>query len=194
MTIDFQLIGLDEEVKAECKKISRRIPKALNVVGSEMIENLTQHLNEDFYAKYQPKVYERKYDKGLRNKENMVATVSGKKLQFEYIPHKDFGASAEQKSKQSDFIKFWQSQGVEVIVKGADERIGDELLVWCQTQHKITDSDIPARPFWNNFVEEQKNSGIMEAFTRGMQPYNVIREYGSNDLDFDTNESLLDFD
>lgn len=193
MTIDFQLVGLDEEVKKEYNKISRKIPKALNVVGSEMIENLTQHLNEDFYAKYQPKVYERKYDRGLRNKENMVATVSGKKLQFEYKPYNSNGITAEQISKQNEFMQHWLSQGVAVGIVGED-RIGDELIVWCQKQHKIGESDIPARPFWNNFVEEQKNSGIIDAFTRGMQPYEVIREYGNNDLDFDTNDSLLDFD
>ena len=50
---------------------------------------------------------------------------------------------------------------------------------------------MPPRPFWNNFVQDQRDGGIMNAFSQGMRPYNVIREGIGIDVLFDIGESEL---
>ena len=72
MNINVKIEGLDEEIKDEIAQIKKQIPKALEQVGSEMIESLSRHLDEDFYNKYSPVAYRRRYTEGLKNKKNMV--------------------------------------------------------------------------------------------------------------------------
>lgn len=163
------LESIDEDFQAEEKKIERQIPSALHFVGSEMIVNLKKHIYEDWYKKYTPKVYERRTDdpslgQGLRSLDYMDVQVSGKDLLFTYEPS---GEHAEE---------IWHT------------RDGDDLITFLQ----VGTDYMPPRPFWNNFVGEQRDGGIMEAFMRGMKPYVVIPEGHGKDVVFDGGESELD--
>lgn len=195
--ISAKLDGLDEEIKDEIAKIEKQIPKALENVGSEMIESLSRHLDEDFYNQYSPVAYRRRYTEGLRKRENMVAKVKEKTLQFEYKPSGKPTGTLGDTLNWSEDLENWLMQfhktATTPIFSPAHE--GDELIVWGQKKHEIGKYEIPARPFWNNFVEEQKNGGIINAFTVGMLPkYAVIKGDEGNDVEFDGGESLLDFD
>lgn len=50
------------------------------------------------------------------------------------------------------------------------------------------------RPFWNNFVEEQRSGMLFAAFEDGFggRGYDLVREGGTKDLDFPPSESMLD--
>lgn len=192
--ISVKFEGLDEELNNEIAQIGKQIPKALENVGSEMIEGLSRHLDEDFYNKYSPVAYRRRYTEGLRNKKNMIATVKGRTLQFEYKPSGKPTGTLGQTQNWSDKLENWLKQfhktATTPIFSPAHE--GNDLIVWAQKRHEIGKYEIPARPFWNNFVEEQKNSGIIDAFVVGMLPnYEIIKENGENDVVFDSGESLL---
>lgn len=197
MNINVKIEGLDEEIKDEIAQIKKQIPKALEQVGSEMIESLSRHLDEDFYNKYIPVAYRRRYTEGLKNKKNMIATVKGKTLQFEYTPQGlPMGKLRDSLNWSEDLEEYLKSQhktGETPFF--ANARNGDDLIVWGQTAHYIGTAHIPARPFWNYFVEEQKNGGIIDAFVVGMLPnYEVIKENGENDVVFDSDESMLQSD
>lgn len=192
--ISVKFEGLDKELNNEIAQIEKQIPKALENVGGEMIESLSRHLDEDFYNKYSPVAYRRRYTEGLRNKKNMIATVKGRTLQFEYKPSGKPTGTLGQTQNWSDELENWLKQfhktATTPIFSPAHE--GDDLIVWAQKRHEIGKYEIPARPFWNIFVEEQKNGGIFNAFSVGMLPnYEVIKENGENDVVFDSGESLL---
>ena len=177
--IKVKVEGLNEEVKEEIAKIKNQIPTALEQVGSEMILDLQKHTQEDWYKKYKPKIYQRRTDDNslgipLGSVENMSVSVKNNKLDFTYTP------SGEHEEKA------WE------------ERNGDELIKWLQNEHDLASTNtgeilhtIPARPFWNNFVEEQFNEKIMQTFVRGFpKKYSVVLE--GDDLETDGNESMLE--
>ena len=159
---------IDEDFELESRKIEKAFPHALHYVGSEMIANLRKHIFEDWYQQYTPTLYQRRTDdpslgQGLMSLDYMDAQIQGSQMQFIYEPSGDHANAAYH------------------------TRDGDKLIEFLQ----VGAEGIPPRPFWNFFVEEQKNSGIMEAFMRGMKPYEVIPEGGENDVVFEGNESML---
>lgn len=161
---------IDEDFELESRKIQAGIPQALNYVGSEMIVSLQKHIFEDWYEKYTPSVYERRTDDTslgtpLGAEGNMDVFVDKDKMEFSYEPT---GEHAKQSFHTRD---------------------GDRLIEFLQVGNKY----MPPRPFWNLFVEEQKNRGIMEAFIKGMSPFaTVIPEGFGKDVIFEGNESMLE--
>ena len=182
ININVKIEGLDEEIKDEIAKINKQIPIALNQVGSEMILDLQRHIHEDWYNPWKPTVYHRRTDDSslgipLGDDKNITAYVDKftKSLGFIYAPT---GWHEEGRLHNG-----WYRRGDGI------RRDGDELIESIQTG-RLAGSP-PPRPFWNNFVEEQKNEKIMQTFTRGMLPYNLVLE-GEQDLQFDGNESMLE--
>ena len=54
--------------------------------------------------------------------------------------------------------------------------------------------EIMPRPFWNNFVEEQRNGALINSFARGFggSGFDIELEGGVLDLDFPADESMLE--
>lgn len=195
LKIDVKIIGLAKEVRESIVEIEKEIPIALNAVGSEMIESLNRHLDEDFYKKYNPVAYRRRYTEGLKNQKNIDAQVNGKTLTFTYTP------SGEPVGKLAD-SRNW-SENLENWLKSVNKtgetpffsptRSGDELIVWAQKAHEIGKQKIPERPFWNHFVEEQKESKIIDTFIGAFSnDYRPTKEGGEMDIQFDGQESMLE--
>lgn len=196
LKIDVGIVGLDEEVYKNIAEIEKEIPIALNAVGSEMIESLNRHLDEDFYNEYNPVAYRRRYTEGLKNQKNIDAQVYGTKtLSFTYTP------SGEPVGKLADSWNW--SEDLENWLKSVHKtgetpffsptRSGDELIVWAQKAHDIGKHKIPARPFWNHFVEEQKESKIIDTFIGAFSnDYRPAKEGGEMDIQFDGQESMLE--
>ncbi len=139
----------DNSLNCECEtvigKIQKQIPYALETVGSEMIVDLQKHITQDWYVQYKPKIYKRRTDaaylgKSLANKDNMNVIVKNNNLEFSYNP------TGEHKKEE------WH------------KRDGEELISFIESG----DKNIPPRPFWNNFVNEQIHSQIINSFFRGM--------------------------
>ena len=160
---------IDEDFELESRKIEKAFPQALQYVGSEMIVSLQKHIFEDWYKQYTPKVYERRTDNislgtPLGAEANMDVQVNNNTLDFTYEPT---GEHANETYHTRD---------------------GDTLIEFLQ----VGAEGIPPRPFWNQFVEEQANSGIIDAFIKRMSPFaTVIPEGVGKDVVFDGGESML---
>jgi hypothetical protein len=159
---------IDIDVQKETANIEKKIPSALRVVGAEMIANLQEHIKNDWYSQYKPKKYKRRTDDPslgtpIGSEEYMDAQVENNTLTFTYEPRGEHKYKGWHNRDNDDLINFLQ--------------VGTEYM--------------PPRPFWNNFVQDQRDSGIMNAFSQGMRPYNVIREGIGIDVLFDIGESEL---
>lgn len=184
ININVKIEGLDEEIKDEIAKIEKDIPIALEGVGSGMIRDLQEHIQQDWYEPWQPKVYKRRTDNPslgtpLGSDKNMSVYVDKftKSLGFVYDP------------------TGWHEIGI--LHNGwyppeeGFRRDGNELIESIQTGR--LEGGPPPRPFWNNFVEEQKNEKIIENFINSFpKEYKVIADDNKNDLVFDSGESLLE--
>lgn len=170
MRITAQINGLKEDLEKENKKIKIQIDRALNYVASEMEENLRQHLWEDWHEKYFPKEYIRRtdnysYGRPLGGGKNFHIEVKNGLLTFDYEP------------TGKHQVTVWY------------DRDGNDLIEWIQKEH----GDIPPRPFWNNFIDEQINEKILENFVKGMSAkYKVeINSEDTNGLQSIAAESYL---
>lgn len=155
--------SLQNDVNSEVKKIKSQIPKALNVVGSDMIIALQRHLKRDWYDAYTPTAYQRRTDNPalgtpLGADENITTAVMGTDLAFDYAP------TGEHRDIPID-----------------EARHGNALIEWIQARH----GEIPERPFWNNFVYEMEKGGIVNSFIKGMQPFNVIKTADDDNINLE---------
>lgn len=165
-----------QDINGEMQGIYKASGGALQDVGVQMIRNLQGHIYRDWYLQYDPIEYERRTDKPyygtpLGSEKNMDVSVDGLSLLFSYHP------TGEHK------VREW-----------SNHRWGDELIRTIQTNKRWTWlPHCDPRPFWDNFVEEQENSGIIESFIFGMQTrgYTVIPDGGKNDVAFGANESKI---
>ena len=204
LKISVGVVGLETEVDNEIAKINNQIPIALNQVGSEMILDLQKHIQEDFYNEYSPVAYRRRYEKGLLKDDafDLVKGMSSNRktgsvshfIEFNYLPKGEpQGTLKDSLNWSEDLEEYLKSQyktGETPFF--SNPRNGDDLIVWGQTAHDIGTKHIPARPFWNNFVEEQKNGAIMNTFSAYMTKHAMVLEGGEQDLQFDGNESMLE--
>lgn len=170
LNVTCQIKGLNEEIKKEVDNIENHISTALNYVGSEMAQDLREHLHEDWYKQYMPRTYARRTDNPslgipLAGDPNFFINVNKKELTFIYEPT---GEHAN---------PFWHTHDGDSLI----ESIQIPQLQW---------GDAPPRPFWNNFVNSQQNREIIDNFIAGMSPdYNVLKDASDDNLDLSS--SLL---
>lgn len=164
------LEGVQNDFETERNKINARIPAALEYVGSEMASALDSHLVSDWYAPWEPAVYERRSDgaggfPGLLSGEYTRRAVKGNTLWFAFTPSGAYEPP------------IWNT------------RSGDELIESIQTGELA--GDPPPRPFWNRFVDDMEDHGIINAFVSGMGThFPIIPEGKGRDLRLDGNERL----
>ena len=160
------LSSIDGEIEKKKEKIRKQIPIALAEVGGKFIDSLQEHIHNDWYLKQKPKYYVRRTDdprlgQPLGDLNNMKSELGYDTLLFTYEPIGDH------------------------MMSGWHERDGDTLIQSIQEGLPI---GMMPRPFWNNFADEQMESGIMESFIAGMKPFCVIAE--GNDVVPDGDEKL----
>lgn len=177
-----QIIGLEEDLQREIRNINEKSVYALTVTGVEMVRDLQGVLHREWYQKYTPSMYERRTDNPSlgtplgddSNFQDTSTDVATKTLEFVYNP------TGEHENPD------WNN------------RSGNNLITWIQKKHEYKKPGsnepyliIPARPFWNKFVDEQIDGGIMEKFIRAMSPeYKVVKD-SSDKLDSLAAESYL---
>ena len=176
-----RIIGLKEDLEKEERAIGERATYALTMTGIELARDLQSTLRREWYAKYTPTVYQRRTNDpnlgtpiGDDSNFDISTDVAKRTLDFNYNPT---GAH-----ENPD----WNT------------RSGDRLIEWIQKKHeyKAPGRDepyltIPARPFWNRFLDEQIDGGIMEKFIKAMSPeYTVLKDEKDN-LDSLAAESYL---
>ena len=141
------LESLKKDIEQQVAKIEHIIPKALSVVGDELVASLQKHVKKDVYEAYKPKVYKR--SGAMVNPENMGVYIKGNTLHFEYSFNTE---SAEPYFTDSD----------DVIAA-----IQDSSYLW-----NVGDMNIPERPFWDEFYMEEFGDGKVDsALARGINRY-----------------------
>lgn len=126
--------------------IDNAVEAGLYSVASDMTANLIQHVNDDVYAEYQPKSYERTGE--MVDRSNIDSDITSKnRLIFTY----EFGTESEKPYyRNSDDV-------IRAIQDG-------ENYPWGVV--------IKRRPFWDNFIAEELFDGKAEtSFVAGLNAY-----------------------
>lgn len=160
------LDSLDKDFEEHKKAIEKQIPTALGIVGAEMVNDLQAIIEGYFYKSYTPKHYKRTGE--MKDDSSMNYDSKENELVFTYEPEtkrNGLDAWVQDKPLDGEFPL---------------PRNPDDLIIWGQMSHfDGTDHEIPARPFWNYFLESQGNEKILDNFARGMLPnYTVVKEAG----------------
>lgn len=176
MELSFSVSGVDEidvDLSETWERIWDLTENGLNYVGAGMIPSLQNHLWRDWYYAWQPKVYQRRTDDGgigggigrpLGSYLNMDYDSEPGTMEFRYEPTGEH------------FVDAWHTND------------GDEIIEMIQYPYNRwtwipKHSHAPQRMFWNNFVDDQINGGIITSFARGMLPeFVVIPEGGVADV------------
>lgn len=171
INVTSKIEGLDDDINTVEKEVEAQIPVALNYVGSEMVDNLQEHIRVDWYEAWgDPKEYQRRTDYGggtpLGSALNMDITVRDEEMEFSYLPSGDHVETA------------W------------DEREGDMLIQviqsdrgWSYPVDKDTEGrTIMPRPFWDNFVDDQE-ARVVDSFIAGMHRNDIVKEASDRHID-----------
>ena len=181
--------SLEQEVEAHVPRIKDAANMALHQCATGMISSLQEHIQHDWLEPWgDPIVYQRRTDdpdnRGtpLGSEDYMFPDVRGLTLTFSYEPKGDHANPT------------WHTHD------------GDEIISILQTAKGWTPGwepdldrrlrNIMPRPFWNNFVEEQRCGVLFDTFEYGFggRGYDLIREGGERDLEFPASESKLPSD
>ena len=164
MKITSKIIGVEQDLQKEQKKIAHEVDRALVEVGVELKNDLQFFLKEVWYKGYDPVQYERRTD------DNSLGTPLGDESNFDYwAVRQKLTFSYEPTGKHKE--KEWS------------EREGDKLIEWIQSSHEIEDSYIPARPFWNDFLDAQMEGGLIEKFIKAMSSKYHVESEDSDNVD-----------
>lgn len=143
------LESIKTDLDNQMNHINSLIPKALHVVGEELVASLQKHVNKDVYAAYKPKVYKRTGE--MADPANMNVSVQGNTLHFEY--------RFDTKSAKPYFT---DSDDVIAAVQ-------DSSYLW-----NVGALNIPERPYWDNFIMEALGDGKVDnALARGLNRYDA---------------------
>lgn len=174
---------LTNEINDQVALVSRAATDALRLVGSDMISSLQRHIRHDWYEPWgPPKDYERRTDKNdpdaLGSEKNMHVDANGLSLAFVYAP------------TGRHEVRSWNKRSGDALIETIQTNSG---WTWEPTKDRKRREIMP-RPFWNNFVEEQRNGALFDSFVRGFEGhgFDIERESGSRDLDFPANEGMLE--
>lgn len=177
-----------QEVNDFAKGVQDKIPAALRIIGANMIKSLQKHIETDVYGAYEPISYPRRFlfpqfGTSIHDEKNMDVSVAGNMLIFAYTPTgAHTGLMKDTLNWDGDSASFSGNEPLK-----PHPANGDELIAIIETGTGYDwDCDVPSRPFWTNFAEEQKSDQIMLHFIAGMSPYKV--EKNGEDVLFDGSE------
>ncbi|MBQ8497551.1 MAG: hypothetical protein IJ489_08875 [Clostridia bacterium] len=172
---------IDEEIQKNLDAIKNQAQIAFHQIGGEMVSNLQDHIQNDWYIRDTAGKYKRRTDfpafgTPLGDRRNMTVSVSHDEnnlpvLSFVYEP------TGEHKKS------YWH------------DRDGDDLIDSIQEGTPIGKKP---RPFWDQFAKEQLDCAIIQSFINAMKPFKVEKSPGGDVLptgeeyDLKTSASLLD--
>lgn len=176
--------SLEQEVEAHVPRIKDAANMALHSCESVMSASLLEHIQNDWYNAWgEPLVYKRRtdypqYGTPLGDPDNITTHVTGLSLSFLYEPN----ARHEAKNWSRDLTP---DELIEVIQTNSGWKY--------EPTQDVRLRRIMPRPFWNNFVEEQRNGMLFASFEDGFngRGYDLVREGGEKDIDFPASESML---
>lgn len=184
--------------------------EGFSAVADEMTNSLQAHIQKDVYDAYEPKSYPRRSNSGgirfgipLNDARQMVVEhPTALSLSFTYEP------SGYHSGRMQDALDAYNARNEP---KARTESRwnqplkphpvhGDALIRRIQTGRGYDwippkgMNRFPARPFWDNFVEEQKNGALIDAFaygiSRGVSDFRL--EGGNRDIAWGASEGMLE--
>lgn len=205
---------IQKEFEENLFAIDRAVDYGLSSVDISMRYSLLEHIQHDVYDAYTPSAYPRRSDPGgetfgrpLNDLENMDSHKSQIGKDYVYVFLYYPSGSHSGKIRDAKDYKNEKGQTNPQYVGRDDYPIkphplhGDALIERIQTANydwnlkkKIQSGALGGRPFWNNFVDEQRNGMLFAAFEDGFsgRGFDLVREGGIKDLDFPASESMLD--
>ena len=190
------------------------IKSGLNSVADGFVQNLNKHIQDDVYSEYKPKNYPRRPEnESLLSPNYKEIKINDFSMSFQYEP-KGFHKGKKKDvlgAEWDDMIHKWvildkETGATKDIIDNPNDPLkphpvhGDRLIQRIQTgegydwQPPKGEDSFPARPFWNNFVEEQKSGAAMDSFAYGFgsNVVDLIREGGDRDIQWGDNEGMLE--
>ena len=176
--LQFQTEGnVKGELEAELKalisgKIAPIMNDAMRSVGFTMQDKLKEHIEDDVYKRYSPKVYPRRSGGGgigipLNSLQNMklsgtAFTEAGGSVSLRYSPDGSNAATTADLKPGSPYYNADNPQPIK-----PNPVHGDDLIRRIETGRgydwKLSGGQkFPARPFWKRFVEEMIEGGGFE--------------------------------
>jgi len=152
LTYSSEVFSLYEDIFLFTQQVNKALPSALESIGSDMWELLKEHIQHDVYDEYYPQVYQRRFESGLLWDLAWTAEAKGNSLETEYMPT---GEHETQKWHTRDF---------------------DNLIEWLQHSHNIKSQNVPARPFWNNFLDDLGHGRLIEMLISALPKYEIISD------------------
>ena len=212
-------IGSFDGVTHDVNKVTREIastavPQALKSVASELTNSLKQFIQSEVYERYEPKNYPRRADYprfgyGLADDKYIDYDIKqsgtrGANLTFMYNP-KGYHYGKIQDIKGAYETKNGAIKPTASTSRNWDKPLkphpvhGDRLINRIQTAEgfdwHVPDA-MPARPFWNMFVDHAKNDTIAFAFSRGFRSAMADSDsdfwLSPSDIDWEGGESMLE--
>lgn len=144
---------LETDLKNFQTELAKEVGKAMDDVGADMQDALAQHVETDVYARFSPKEYERRGAGGGLIAQARTAKIynHGAGVSLEYKPDGNHPKEGE-----------WEEIGV-VPVHG-DDLIG-RIENWNpRYSFPPRKKRLPKRPFWQKFVDEMVDDGMLEHF------------------------------
>lgn len=182
----------------------------LSAVADGMTNSLQAHIQRDVYDAYEPKSYPRRsrgngvrFGLPLNDIHQMVVDhPTALSMSFTYEP------SGYHSGKMQDALDAYNSRNEPRARTEArwnqplkpNPVHGDALIRRIQTgrgydwKPPAGMNQFPARPFWDNFVEEQKNGAIMDNFAYGIsrEVSDFQLEGGDKDIQWGASEGMLE--
>lgn len=146
---------LEDDLKKMLPKIQKAIGVGLKVVQSDMQDCLQDWVQYEVYDGYNPTEYQRRgYNGGMIADNSMMGIIRGNSLTFSY----------------------WFSGYNEAYPYSPRYYTADEIIKTIQSGNNylwnVQGKDIPERPFWDDFLNEQINKGRAEiTLARAMRNY-----------------------
>lgn len=185
--------------------------EGLSAVADGMTANLQVRIQEDVYDAYEPKSYPRRssasgvrFGRSLIDKKNMVVSFpNSMSMSFSYEP------TGYHSGKMQDALDAYSERNnpTQRTKSHFNEPLkphpvhGDALIRRIQSgegydwKPPVALGEFPKRPFWDNFVEAQKNGLIIEnfayGFSRNVSDFRL--EGGSKDLEWKPTEGMLEY-
>lgn len=173
---------ISEDFEKIKSKLNVDINDSLNRMSIYLITQLQNHINIDFYDKYDPTSYPRRKDypqfgKSLLDKEYMDIETGLNTLTLTYLPQ------GGHSGKMKDTLNWNKKKGG----KNGDNPIkpnpvhGNELIQRLQTGQgydwQKKDGGFPPRPFWNLFIEDvERNFESRFIFELQSKGYDIKRK------------------
>ena len=168
---------IDQDFSRIQQELAAAVQASMASVGAFMKDALQRHIETDVYNAYTPKVYPRRsetpaFGAPLSDMEaNTAVNNRGAGVTLTYLPSGTHSGTTADLPQSSSYYNPDNPRPIK-----PNPVHGDNLIRRIETgQGYDWDTDVPARPFWQNFVNEMEGvGGLFDAFAAAMAAQGFI--------------------